>query len=351
MIKVAALTQGQLVPAARFRVRQNIQRLRNHNIDVSEFTPEIDVYSGLPFNLHGWPYLMRFPLVAAWQGFKIGQRLAHVYQSRNHDIIWLQRELLPGYLTLERMIDSPIAFDVDDAIWLTKKNSASSISKIASSSTVVIAGNEYIADWFSAHAKDVVVIPTAVDIDKYYPQVNHARNFFTIGWIGTRGNLSYLEDLSPVLGKFLKKYGDVIISIVSNSPPKLLGVPEKQIQYIPWSEMGEVESIRNMDVGIMPLPDNEWTRGKCSFKMLQYMACGIPVVVSPVGMNKLVLELDNSGFGPSSHEEWLDVLEFLYQNKTAGWEMGERGRKVIINNYSTEIVSQKLAEIFERIGK
>lgn len=350
MIKVAALTQGQLVPAARFRVRQNVQRLRSHNINVSEFLPEIDVYSGLPFNLHGWPYLMRFPLVAAWQGFKVGLRLPHLYQSRNHDVIWLQRELLPGYFTLERMIGSPIAFDVDDAIWLAKKNAASSISKIASISTVVIAGNEYIADWFSAYTKNVVVIPTAVDVDKYYPQVNHARNFFTIGWIGTRGNLSYLEALSPVLSKFLKKYDDAIISVVSDSPPRLPGVPEKHIQYIPWTELGEVGSIWNMDVGIMPLPDNEWTRGKCSFKMLQYMACGIPVVVSPVGMNRSVLELDDLGFGPSSHEEWFDALEFLYKNKTAGREMGARGRKVVTENYSTEIASMKLAEVFRTIG-
>ncbi|HEY9098806.1 MAG TPA: glycosyltransferase [Thiobacillus sp.] len=350
MIQVAALTQGRFIPAARFRVRQNISKLKELGINVSEYFPEIDVYKGVPFNLDRWPRLARFPIVAAWQGLKIGLRIPDIYPTRKYHITWLQRELLPGYFTLERMVASPIVFDVDDAIWLTKKGAAASVSKIASLATTVIAGNRYIAEWFSTYSDNVVIIPTAVDVSRFFPVEDVSKSDLTIGWIGTKGNMPYLEEISPALKAFFKRYNDVNLLVVSDSPPKLPAIPENRIRYIPWSESVEVEAIRKMDVGIMPLPDNEWTRGKCSFKMLQYMACGIPVVVAPVGMNSDLIGEDNVGFGASSPDEWFGALEFLYQNRMVRQEMGMRGRDMVVRNYSTEVVSGKIAEAFKSIG-
>ncbi len=349
MIRITALTQGRLKPSTRFRVRQNIPKLQELGIYVSEYFPAIDASQGVPFNLDPWPTIARFPIVAAWQGLKLGLRIPGIYQAPKSDITWLQRELLPGYLTLERMIASPFVFDVDDAIWLAKKDAAENVSKIASLATAVIAGNQYIADWFSSFNEHVVIIPTAVDISCFTLVKNASKSDFTIGWIGTRANLSYLEEASPALVEFFKRFDDAVLFIVSDNPPKLPALPENRVRYVPWSESIEVESLHKMDVGIMPLPNNEWTRGKCSFKMLQYMACGIPVVVTPVGMNADILNMENVGFGASSKDEWLCALEFLYQNRTAAREMGATGRVVVAESFSTEVISRKIAEVFKAI--
>lgn len=351
MIRVAALTQGQLTPSARLRVRQNIPELQKLGINVSEYFPEIDAYKGVPLNLGQWPRLTRFPVVAAWQGLKLASRLPHIYQSRKHDITWLQREFLPGYVTLERILGRPLVLDVDDAIWLAKNGAAARrVSQIASYATAVIAGNQYIADWCSSFNDNVVIIPTAVDAARFVPGRNISDHDFTIGWIGTKSNISYLEKLSFALSAFFKKFDNAVLFVISDGPPQIPAIPESRIRFMPWSERFEAESLSKMDVGIMPLPDNEWTKGKCSFKMLQYMACGIPVVVSPVGMNKDILSLGNVGFGASSEDEWVSALEFLYLNRAKGREMGICGRNIVIEKFSTELISEKINEVFRSIG-
>lgn len=328
MIRVAALTQGRFIPGARFRVRQNIQKLQKLGINVSEYFPEINVYKGVPFDIGQWPRFARFPIVATWQGMKIAMRTPAVYQTRWHHATWLQRELLPGYLTLERMLGSPLVFDVDDAIWLTRAGAAArSTSRIAAHASAVLAGNQYIADWFSSFNKNVIIVPTAVDVERFFPIESIDEGEFVIGWIGTRGNLPYLEGISFVLSAFFKRVDNAVLLVVSDGYPILTEVLQNRIRYIPWSEAGEVDAIQKMDVGIMPMPDNEWTRGKCSFKMLQYMACGIPVVVSPVGMNAEVLGKGNVGFGVTSQDDWFDSLVYLHENRMAGREMGMRGKE------------------------
>lgn len=349
-MRVAALTQGRVIPAARFRVRQNIPKLKSLGIAVTEYCPEIDAYEGVPFSLDRWPRPARLPIVAAWQALKLGLRIPHAYQTRAHDIIWLQRELLPGYLTLERTLKSPLVFDVDDAIWLSNIDAAQRISKIASHSTAIFAGNEYIADWFSSFNSRVVVIPTAVDTYRFSPIEVIRRECFTIGWIGTRTNLQFLEEIAPALNKLLRKHSDALFCVISDQVPSLPTLPEDQIRYLTWSELVEVEGIQEMDVGVMPLPDNEWAKGKCSFKMIQYMACGIPVIASPVGMNATVLGLDNVGFGASTVDEWFDALEYLYENRTAGREMGHRGREVVLKTFSTDVICNMIAKEFRLIG-
>ena len=349
-MRVAALTQGYFTPATRFRVRQHIPKLQNFGIDVVEYCPEINAYAGVPFNLDRWPRLARLPMVAAWQGLKIGLRIPHVYQTRRYDVTWLQRELLPGYLTLERILKLPLVFDVDDAIWLSRTYVAERVAKIAARATTIFAGNICIAEWFSPFNNNIVVIPTAVDINRFYPLECVHRESFTVGWIGVSANLRYIEEIAPALIAFLKQHDDVVLFVVADQAPKLPIALGRQFRYLAWSEFVEAEAIQNMDVGIMPLSDNEWTRGKCSFKMLQYMACGIPVVVSPVGMNATVLGLGNIGFGASTIDEWVDALNYLYQNRTAGRQMGNKGREIVETGFSTDVVSQMIAEAFKSIG-
>lgn len=349
-MRIAALTQGRNIPAARFRVRQHIPQLKNLGIDVKEFFPAINAYASVPFGIHRWPRYARLPAVAAWQALKVGLRAPHVYEAQRHHITWLQRELLPGYLTLEQKLKSPVVFDVDDAIWLAKTGAASYVSKLASHATAIIAGNNYIADWFSAFNGNVAVIPTAVDIHRFTPAQNAQREEFTIGWIGTASNLKYLMEIAPALAAFLRRHADSILLVVSDQALNMQGLPENQVRYLAWSGSVEVEAIRKMTIGIMPLPDDEWAKGKCSFKMLQYMACGIPVVVSPVGMNATVLRLDKVGLGAATIDEWIDAFEYLYQDPAGAQHMGEQGRHVVMKNFSTDVISWMIAEVFKSIA-
>ncbi|MBV1915550.1 MAG: glycosyltransferase family 4 protein [Pseudomonadales bacterium] len=346
MIRVAALTHGALVPSARYRVRQNIQSLKQHNIDVTEFLSPIDPDKPVPFNITTLPRVFRLPFTAAWQGLKVGSRLPQTHRTKKYDATWLQRPLLPAYMTLEKMLKRPVIFDVDDAIWLSRPSSKQSTADIAKLSSVVVAGNQYIGDWFSNHNDNVQIVPTGVDINKFIPSENTASNRFTIGWIGTRTNLRYLEEIEQALSEFFKKYSDAQLLVVSDGVPNFKKIPKENINVVAWSKATEIEDIQKMNIGLMPLPDNEWTKGKCSFKMLQYMACGIPVVVAPVGMNSEVFGMGEIGYAARNNHEWFDAFECLYNSSTLAREMGKQGRAVIAANFSTDIVSLKLAEIF-----
>lgn len=349
-MRVAALTQGRQVPAARFRVRQHIPNLLEMGVEVSEFVPRIDAYQGVPLRFEDWPKIARLPIVAMWQGLKVAQRGLDVWRASKFDAVWLQRELLPGHYSLERVINVPLVFDVDDAIWLTNSSVDRRISKLASKADVVIAGNQYIADKFSAVNDKVVIVPTAVDSARYSPVPECKRKRYTVGWIGTSSNLQYLQYIAPALEEFLIRHADAELVVISDKPPQLSGIPINQLRYTKWSESVEVSSIREMDVGIMPLPATEWAKGKCSYKMLQYMSCEIPVIVSPIGMNNEVMAMGSVGLKAMSNDEWFEALEYLFQDRGCRVEMGRNGRNVILQHYSGEVVSRKIAGVFKDLA-
>lgn len=265
-------------------------------------------------------------------------------------IAWLQREMIPGFLSMEKFVRIPFALDVDDAIWLTNKGLAKDNCFLVKEASIIIAGNNYLADWFSKYNPRVSVVPTGVDTTKFVPlrkttpQLRPRR--FTVGWIGTSGNLVYLYEIQKALGNFLKRYTDTRLLVVSNTMPSFDSLPSEKVHFVQWSEDMEVEAIQSMDVGIMPLADDEWTRGKCSFKMLQYMACGIPVVASPVGMNRDVLSMKEVGLGPKSQDDWTDALDFLFKNRELAQKLGQNGRALVIERFDSRVISKKLAQLF-----
>lgn len=342
MIKVAAITQGRIVPSARYRVRQNVPFLKKYHVHVTEYFPRIDLSS----SINTWPRTLRKIITLTISPAIISSRIIHIHKSGNFDLVWLQREMIPGYLIFERFIKPPLVFDVDDAIWLTNKGICKGTSPLFRNASCIIAGNNFIADWFSRFNKNVVVIPTGVDTKRFKPQEKKKHDIFTIGWIGTSSNLKYLENIEGALRSFLMKHKDSRLLVISNDRPNFSCIPSKQVQFLRWTESLEVPAIQMMDVGIMPLIDDEWTKGKCSFKMLQYMACGVPVISSPVGMNKEVLAQGEVGFAANSSVEWVEALNFLYNNREAAKKMGANGRNVVIEKYSSKVVSKKLAKIF-----
>lgn len=353
MIRVAALTSGRNVPSTRFRVRQHIEPLRAQGFEVREYTPAINKYS-LP---RPWPpgvSLKYLPQFYVWQAAKLATRLPGVWGSWRAEITWLERQILPGYLTLEPLLRRPIVFDADDAIWTFPPFARSAVAATARRAAVVVAGNRFLADWFSQHARDVRVVPTAVDTERFRPAAaagaRHER--FVIAWTGSAVGLWHLEGIEDALARFLAAHPDAELRVIADRAPRFTRLPAERVRFLPWSPAVEAEAVRSASVGIMPLlRDDDEMRGKCSFKMLQYMACALPVVVSPVGMNAEVLALGEIGHAARSADEWLEAFELLYRDRAAAAACGRAGREIVEQHFSRRVVSRRLGEIFSEVAQ
>lgn len=352
IIKVAALTSGKNVPSTRFRIRQHIDSLQKAGIDVCEYVPMIDKSARLPgITLARSPKYV-WPIYTLWQAAKLLTRIPGIIGSWKAQITWLSREIMPGYPTLEPLLKRPYVLDVDDAIWLWQPFGRSTSKLIAKSASIVLAGNTYLANWFSSYARDVRIVPTAIDTDRFLPRKfldsNRDRRF-TVGWTGLSINFKYLYKIEMPLESFLENHKDSELLIIADKPPNFQRLPNERVRYIKWSPSIEAEAVRQMDVGIMPLPNNDWTKGKCSFKMLQYMASGVPVVVSPVGMNVEVLSLGRIGFAAKSNAEWYEALDFLYKDRDLAHKYGLTGRLIAEKHFSRSVVSANIALIFKEL--
>ena len=172
-----------------------------------------------------------------------------------------------------------------------------------------------------------------------------------IGWTGTSSNFSNLELVEEMLAKFLAEHKNACFKIIADEQWHSELIPPERIEFVKWSRDVEVEALKTMSVGIMPLFDSPWTRGKCSFKMLQYMAIGLPVIVSPVGMNNEVLAKGDIGLAANTSDEWYNALETLYKDKELQIKSGDRGREVIEQNFSAETIASKLFSILNQAVK
>ena len=169
-----------------------------------------------------------------------------------------------------------------------------------------------------------------------------------ICWSGTSGNFAFLYKIEKQIKTVLDASKGWKLRIISNQEPNFEIIDKEKIDFIHWSPDNEISSIAESAIGIMPLSDNDWTKGKCSFKMLQYMACGLPVVVSNVGMNIEVLSQGSIGFGIKSLSEWYDGLLHLINDQKLRSELGYRGRKVVVERYGIKILSEKLVNVIHR---
>jgi glycosyltransferase involved in cell wall biosynthesis len=331
MIRVTALTLGRDDPSSRFRVRQFIAPLYRLGVHVAE------------------SYLPIFPYkVARLVPLGIVARLPGVMASRRTDITWLRRELITGRATLERFAGPKRLFDVDDAIWLAFKTPYT--ERIVSHCDGVIAGNRFLADHFEKLGARVWVVPTSVDTEVWKPAPKRENRCWTIGWIGTWSNIKYLRAVEEPLADFLAQHRDSRFLLVCDRKPRLKRIPADRWQFLKWSQEREVDLLRKMDVGLMPLDDSDWARGKCAFKMLSYMAVGIPVVVSPVGVNQEILQQDRVGLSAVTASAWYEALHQLFTESEMAAEMGKRGRQVVESKYSVRRTVSELAGIFQDVA-
>jgi glycosyltransferase involved in cell wall biosynthesis len=331
MIKVTALTASKIDPSSRFRIRQFIRPLRNLGVDVGEYRPIINRYKVEPL-----PWLA------------MATRLPGLVASKFSDVTWLGRELISGRASLERWAGKKRVFDVDDAIWLPYRSDFS--EKIAQHSDGVIAGNSFLAQHYEKLGAKVWLVPTSVDTDVWKPRNDTPKGEWTVGWIGSWSNLQFLYGIEEPLAEFLAEHPKARLLVVCDREPSFTKLPPDSWRYEQWSIEREVELVQRMNVGLMPLDDSETARGKCGFKMLSYMSVGLPVVVSPIGVNKEILELDQVGFAATSANDWHQALERLFIDRQLGPQMGKAGRRVAQDHYSVSANAPKLANIFREVA-
>jgi glycosyltransferase involved in cell wall biosynthesis len=316
-------------------VRQYVNDLSREGITLREYPVTGSAYP--PREKTRRPY---------WFVRNLTSQIPGVIKSRDADLVILQRQFISTINTFERFTGKPRILDVDDAVWLTAR--FNSIDRLAGWCDGVVCGNQWLADHFSRFHREVTVVPTAVDTRIYTPRAKtNSDQSRLIGWIGTSGNLQFLQSIEPALTRVLLRFPDVQIHVVSDRPPVFQTIDMTRVIYEPWSAGREVEVLQHMYVGLMPLDDSDWSRGKCSFKMLQYMACGVPAVVSPVGMNQEVLPLGGA-IAASSHDEWYAALVLLLSDPSVRYEMAAAGRRAVETHYSTELIAPRLAAIFRR---
>ena len=328
-LRVAALTGGRHVPSARFRVSQYAAVLASEGVVLEDH----------PSLLGSYPPVRRW-LRPAWLGATLADRVPDILRTHRADVTLLQREMVSTLATLEGLTARPRVLDVDDAVWLLRGGAG--IRRVAAWSDAVICGNDFLAEYFRRHHDRVDVLPTAVDIHRFHPAPKVAAAP-VIGWSGTSGGFSYLRDVEPALAAVLAARPAVRLRVIADRAPVFDSLDPDRVDYVRWSPASEVSALQDLTVGIMPLRDGEWERGKCSYKMLLYMACGLPVVTSPVGMNVQVLAQGTVGYGPRTIDEWTDALLALVDDPAHAARLGAAGRAVVERRYSVERIGSRLA--------
>ena len=332
-ISICALTSSQNDPSSRFRMRQYVGPLRQHDIVVEERCPLVGKYVKAWVQLTGLPALSRLPGLAA---------------SHTADISWINRELIYGLAGLERMAGGVRIVDIDDALWV--KHGDRFARRLARACHGIIAANDYLSAYFKQYNDCVWHVPTCLDTSYWRPPSGpRPTRPWTLGWSGTHWNLPCLYDLADVLADFLRATNDTRLLVVCDRAPRLPQIPAGRLIYTPWSEQEEVSVLHEMDLGLMPLPENAWTRGKSAFKMLAYMAAGLPVIASPVGVAGDILRQHTVGYMASTTEDWRAQLLKAWDERDQAALLGTAGRTLVEAMYSIETGAQQLANIFRTV--
>lgn len=290
------------------------------------------------------PYLQRMGIHAevADLSASAGARWKILRSATGYDSVCIHRAFLSP---LEQRCLCRVArgyiFDFDDAImfrdsshrrfesWQRRRR----FRRMVAGARTVIAGNSYLAQWASRFGERVTVIPTSIDLSPYPERRAEPGGEPVIGWIGTRINLMYLRAIVPALRRLARKRPDVKLKIVSDGLLDVVGIPVTNER---WSLADEVADIASFHVGIMPLPDDPWTRGKCAVKILQYFAAAVPVVCSPVGTNLEVVEHGQSGYFAATEDDWVARLDELLGNAQQRKQFGQAGRDTVQRRYAIE---------------
>ena len=327
-MKILFLVQGLDVAASRYRVLQYLPYLKEHGIQAS---------------------VQCFP-----KGFFAKLK---VFKSVNqYDILFIQRKRFPVlWLKFIRKNARRIVYDFDDSVMYRSSKYVSNESKtrakvfknMVNTSDHVIAGNEYLQQNTTPYTQDVTIIPSPIDMTSYpqkkYPEKN---DIITLGWIGAHGSIHYLKKMKPIFDTLAKRNDKLRLRIICDTffDCENMIVEKKQ-----WNEKDEVADIQSFDIGLMPLMDDPWSHGKCGLKVLQCLATGVPVVCSPAGINREIVENSVHGFWANTDEEWIEKLEILINDHELRKKMGVAGRERVIERYSLKANAPRMLKIFQQL--
>jgi glycosyltransferase involved in cell wall biosynthesis len=347
---------ADLVPSQRFRFEQYLGQV-NQKCALSVTKPFFTETAYLTFYQSGNLLSKIHAIVHSYV-----RRYLLLLQASRYDFIFIHREMTPAgppiaEWILAKLLRKKIIFDFDDAIWLTDKTDESAFKRIlrwrskvhsiCKWSYKISCGNSYLAAYAKQFNPNVFIIPTTIDTVNLHTRPASDKSSgenITIGWTGSRSTLKYLEELILVLQALEKKYPEVGYLIIADENPNL---PLKNMTFRSWKKETEIRDLAAIDIGIMPLPDDAWTKGKCGFKALQYMAMSIPAVVSPVGVNREIVQNGVEGYWCTSHQEWFARLEELIMNTEQRKEMGKCGRQKVVERYSVVSNSANFLSLFQ----
>ncbi len=309
-----------------------------------------------------FPYLIAHQVEPNWQPLPSSpkERLAVYRQLPRFDTVCIQRRLLsPLEFYWIRKKSSKVLLDLDDAIMYRSSSSPRphSLSRwlkfrwMVKGSDVVTTGNQFLKNEVLRvdPEKRVFVIPTCIDMNLYpkKKKVSHHEEI-VLGWIGTKGNLKYLKKLEPVFEAIHQRFPQAKLKIVSNDfyDSSHLPVIKKS-----WKLEDENEDLVSFDIGLMPLNDDLWSRGKCGLKIVQYLSVGVPVVCTPVGINSDIIQDGENGFWAADEEEWVDRLSILIQDEGLRHRMGVKGIETVERGYSLAITSEKFFQVLQSLSQ
>ena len=348
MIKVLGLAlYGPLAASTRYRLGQYVPGLAAQGIDLQIRHLLGDEYLRRRFRGAAMPYIAM--VEAGWH------RLAHLRDQNDFDAAMLHCELfplMPGWL--ERiLLRRPYVYDFDDAFYLKYRTGrlgilrpilADKFDSVMAGAAAITAGNYALAEHAQQRNPNTYVFPTVVDTEHYLPVQRSRGDMFTVGWIGSPSTAPYLSELVEPL-TMIGKEGAVRLVVIGGKAPR---IPDVIVMELEWQERTEIELINTFDVGVMPLPDDEWARGKCAFKLIQYMACAVPVIASAIGANLDVVQ-PGCGLLVKTPQQWVDALRMLRDQSELREDMGQAGRERVIQHYSLQRNLPVLAEVIREI--
>jgi glycosyltransferase involved in cell wall biosynthesis len=301
----------------------------------------------------------KLPLNLVHMAVSSTRRLLDLVRAHHYDVVFVHKEAFPfGPPVAESILKRRIGhllYDMDDAFWTHPPQfgqigrwlkDPSRIARIIAMSDHVLAGNSFLQGYARQFNPNVSIIPTAIDLDHYTVRPRSQSDSVTIGWVGRWSSADYLLMLEPVFQELVAEFPTLRILLIG-APD--LGLAVEKIFYRPWRLETEVQDLQEFDIGIMPLPDDEYSRGKCGFKMLQYMGVGVPVVVSPVGVNADIVQDGVNGFTATTVTEWVEKLSMLIRQPAMRRDIGLAGRKTVAQEFSTARIGPRIREIMKQV--
>jgi glycosyltransferase involved in cell wall biosynthesis len=342
-------------PSQRFRFEQYFHLLEeaNHHYDTQSF---LDSNNWQLFYKSGNTFSKAMALT---KGFL--KRFVVLLKVFRYDFIFIHREASPvGPPVFEwliaKLLKRKIIYDFDDAIWLTDQKDESffrriakwrcKVRRICEWSHKISCGNHYLQKFALAVNPHAYFNPTTIDT-RYHRTDRHrafGSNSITLGWTGSHSTLKYLQEIEPTLQKIEDEYPFIRICIIADQKPSL---QLRTMEFIRWNKKTEVKDLAQLDIGLMPLPDDEWAKGKCGFKIIQYLSLGIPSIASPVGVNVDLIQNGVTGFLCNTPDAWHKAIKTLIEDEKLRKEFGDRGKEFIQRTYSTDSNSANFLRLFE----